>query len=253
MRICALVLLAAIFGGGCSMMPSMPTFISSVPPQQRDALYYFQKGEQELESGDDLEAIKNWEKVRESFTSSELNALAQLKIADTQYANERYIEAIAGYEDYLKEYPDSIRKNEVLFKLGMSHFHQILPEDRDQSATHNALAAFEQLQNNNPTPAQREQLKQLIKQCRDRLAANAAYIGKFYLKTKHYKAAINRLEEVRSKYPDYSDMAHVLLDLAQAYNLRGDRKKAAELFDVVISYHNPDFTEEANKLRNKAE
>jgi len=224
---------------------------SSVQPVTKDALYYFQQGEMAFEEEEYTKAIEHWQRVRESFTSPELTALSELKIADAQLADELYIEAIASYEDYLKQHPASVRKSDVLLRLGKAHFHQILARDRDQTATRNALATFEQLQKNFPNKVNPQELDNLILQCRSRLAENEIYVGHFYLKTKRYQAAISRLEKLRNDYPEFYDMGHVELYLAQAYYHKGDTETAVNLFDDVSRYNDEELIEESIKLRGK--
>jgi len=242
-KYCLIISIVALTLSACSSTTTQPI--------EKNALYYFQKGEQELEAGHHKEAIEAWQKVRDSFTSPELTALAELKIADTQYDNELYIEAIASYEDFLKQHPANIRKSDVLLRLGKAHFNLILAADRDQSATRNALATFEQLKKNFPGKVNPQELDDLILQCRNRLAENATYIGHFYLKTKHYKAAIARLEQVRATYPEFSDMGHVLFYLAQAHQLNGESQKASVLFNQLSRINDADLRKKAEKLRQK--
>ena len=239
--ICSLVILSL---GACSS--------KKVAPVEKNALYYFQKGEQALEKGHHKTAIENWQKVRDSFSSPELTALAELKIADTQYDNKLYIEAIASYEDFLKQHPANIRKSDVLWRLGKAHFQEILAADRDQTATHNALNIFQQLKKNYPDKVNQQDLDGLILKCRNRLAENATYIGHFYLITKKYPAAIARLEQVRTTYPEFNDMGQVTLYLAQAQYLSGKNDQAAILFnEVEKSNANEKVRKEATKLRKK--
>ncbi|MEA3464774.1 MAG: outer membrane protein assembly factor BamD [Thermodesulfobacteriota bacterium] len=220
-------------------------------PQALDALYYFQKGEVAFEDENYTEAIEHWQKVRDSFTSPELTELAELKIADAQFKKELYIEAIASYEDFLKQHPSNLRKSDVLLHLGKAHFEQILAADRDQTATRNALSTFEQLHKNFPGKIDTQELNYLILQCRDRLAENETYVGNFYLKTKHYKAAISRLEKVRCDHPEFYDMGHVLLYLAQAHQQKGETDLALALLNEVANYNNNDLNKEAAKLRHE--
>ncbi len=219
-------------------------------PPREYAMYCFQQGELALEDGDYTEAIAQWQKVRDSFTAPELTTLAELKIADAQFENEMFIEAIASYEDFLKQHPSNIHKSAVLFRLGKAHFEQILSADRDQTATRNALNTFEQLKKNFPHTVNPQELDNYILQCRTRLAENEMYIGHFYLKTKRYKPAIARLERIRTNYPEFNDMAHVILYLAQAQRLYGDTDKALSLLGLLQNDNLSDIREEAADLRN---
>ncbi|MBW2185064.1 MAG: outer membrane protein assembly factor BamD [Deltaproteobacteria bacterium] len=244
MRNCIILCMVALLLSACASK-------SPVQPVTKDALYYFQQGEMAFEEEEYTKAIEHWQRVRDSFTSPELTALSELKIADAQLADELYIEAIASYEDFLKQHPASVRKSDILFRLGKAHFSQILVADRDQTATRNALATFEQLQKNFPSKVNPQELDNLILQCRSRLAENEIYVGHFYLKTKRYKAAISRFEKLRTDYPEFYDMGHVQFYLAQAYYHKGDTETAITLFDDVTRYNDEKLNKESTKLRRK--
>lgn len=228
---------------------------ASTPPKQpeiKDALYYFQRGEQAMGDGMYTEAIENWQKVRDSFTSPELTTLAELKIADAYYDSELYIEAVAAYEDFLKQHPTNVRKSDILLRLGKAHFQQVLEADRDQTATRNALAIFEELQRNFSDQSDKQLLSDLIYQCRTRLAENEQYIGDFYLKTKNYQAAIRRLEKVRTDYPEFERMGHVLLSLAQAQQKSGAVNQAIALLnELENNYSDSDLLKKSTKFRKE--
>jgi outer membrane protein assembly factor BamD len=244
MRNCIILCIVALLLSACASK-------TPVQPVAKDALYYFQQGEMAFEDEEYTEAIEHWQRVRDSFTSPELTALSELKIADAQLADELYIEAIASYEDFLKQHPASVRKSDILLRLGKAHFNQILAADRDQTATRNALTTFEQLQKNFPSKVNPQELDNLILQCRSRLAENEIYVGHFYLKTKRYQAAISRLEKLRTDYPEFYDMGHVQFYLAQAYYHKGDTEKAITLFDDVTRYNDEKLNKESTKLRRK--
>jgi outer membrane protein assembly factor BamD len=103
------------------------------------------------------------------------------------------VEAVAAYEDFLREYPDHPRTADVPLQTRSVYYHQILTIDRDQTATRNALATFEMLTTKFPRDSRTQEAKQYIAECRERLAASELYVGRFYFRTGRYEAAINRL------------------------------------------------------------
>jgi len=147
---------------------------STVVPPPKTAEHYLQEGEANFEKGRYEDAIANWEKVRDSYFSPELNILSELKIAEAYFLSERYVEAATAYEDFLKQHPDHPRTADVLFQLGLSYFHQMLAPDRDQTATRNALSTFTDLQKRFPDFSRAEELTTKIAQCSRRRAIASA-------------------------------------------------------------------------------
>jgi len=218
--LCALLLLAA-----CS---------SSVVPPPRNADYYLQQGEEMFDRGLYEEAVANWEKVRDSYYSPELNIIAELKIAEAYFLAEKYPEAAAAYEDFIKQHPNSDRIPQAMYQLGLAYYRQILGEDRDQTATSSALVTFENLVKRYPQDPHQEEVKVYIGRCRDRLAAHEVYVGKFYLKYDKPFAAIGRLEKVFKTYPNYYYRDEAWYYLGKAYLVTGQKEKAVTAFNTLF-------------------
>jgi outer membrane protein assembly factor BamD (BamD/ComL family) len=114
----------------------------------------------------------------------------------------RYEEALGEYEDFTRLHPRNEVIPYVVYQMGMCHFNRILSIDRDQTAVHEALQIFERLVKTYPVSEYAARAKERIKECREKLAAHEFYVGRFYFKTEHYKAALGRFEGIIEEYPD---------------------------------------------------
>jgi len=210
----------------------------------------FKQGEEAYKKENYARAIEHWQAVRDMYHTAELTALAERKIADAHYAAGQTIEAIAAYENFLKQHPGHPQTREILIRLGKAHFSEILSPDRDQTATRNALASFEQVQRNYPDAEDKDEIAQLIRQCKDRLAENELYIARFYLKNEHYEPARARLEHLRQSYPEFSAMARAEFLLAKAYYFTDAKDESAALLrDLDSKVQNEDLKEEIQDFR----
>jgi len=198
---------------------------------------YLQEGETYLDKGMYEEAIQAWQKLRDTYYSPETNTLAEIKIAETYYKAKKYTEPAAAYEDFLKNHPNHERVPLMMFELGMCYYEQILSADRDQTATHNALVTFTNLQNRFPDFTGAETLKGLIEVCRNRLAEHEAYVGDFYLRYGHPDAAVFRLKQTLVAYPDYRQVDRVYYLLAKAYIETGNKPQAAATLETLVREH----------------
>jgi outer membrane protein assembly factor BamD len=239
----ATFLILALFLASCSGTKVKP---------QISAQQHIQKAEtlQQEERYD--EAIASWESVRDSFYSPELSMLAEFKIAELYYTADRFDEAAIAFEAYIKQYPQDSRRPELLFKQGMSHYNQILEVDRDQTSTSNAMRIFEQLNRQFPESQHAAEADNLILRCKTRLADHEVYIGWFYLKTKKYQPAINRLENVLSSFPDYHYRDEAYLHLIKAYIESGAFEKAQTTYkQLADQFPHSEQTEDAKELLEK--
>lgn len=207
---------------------------ASVVPPPKNADYYFSEGERLLEKNLYEDAIASWEKVRDSYYSVDLVIKAELKIAEAHFQAEQYLEASVAYENFLKNHPDYENEADVLYKLGLSYYHQILSADRDQSATRNARTTLKNFLSRYPDHPKAENARRLVQKCEQRLAAHEIYVGRFYLRTDEFQAAINRLEPVPKTHPDVPGLDKAWYYLGVAYLRSGQREAAVEAFNRLF-------------------
>jgi len=65
-----------------------------------------------------------------------------------------------------------------------------------------ALQAFERLIRNYPGSSFAKKAEAHIRVCNRNLAEHEFYVGMFYYKSKHYKAALKRFKAILKSYPD---------------------------------------------------
>lgn len=212
LRYLGLVVLLSILVSACG------TEGKNVQQEPISAAYArFKQGEEAYAKKNYARAIEHWQAVRDMYHTTELTTLTERKIADAHYAAGQTIEAIAGYENFLRQHPGHSHTRDILLRLGRAHFSEMRSADRDQTATRNALATFEQIQRNYPQAEDSAEIESLIQQCKDRLAENELYIAEFYLKTKRYAPARARLEQLRQTYPTFSALPSAEFLLGKAY------------------------------------
>jgi len=202
------------------------------PPRSAD--YYFKEGEQFFEQQRFDDAVASWKKVRDSYYSPELNKLAELKIAEAHYLNQDFISAAISYSAFAQQHPQDERLNDVLYFLGLSYYKQMLSKDRDQTITKNALSAFEQMLSQFPEDKRTEEVSSLSKRCRNRLVEHEVYVGRYYLRTGEYQAAINRISQALNDFPNYYYRDEAFYYLGSAYFKNHNKKAAIATFNQLF-------------------
>ena len=222
-KLIATFILATVFLQGCS-----------TPQVNKPADVLYKEGEQFFKDGKYEDAIAQWKKVKETFQSPELSTKAELNIADAYFLNKDYIEAAAGYEDFRKLHPKHPQADFALYRQGVSYFNQIHSIDTDQTPVKNAQTTFDSYLKLYPTGAQLAEVQAKHRECRDMQLQYELYVGRFYLKTDAYKAAIARLEESLKMFTDTARRDEVLFFLGKAYLEDGQKAKGREVFDRLI-------------------
>ena len=209
------------------ILPLLLSACAKTVPPTKSANQYVEEAEQFLQKGEYADAVAAWEKVRDNYYSAELSTLAELKIADAQFLDEKYPEATSSYELFLKAHPTHPQTAFVLYRLGLCYYRQMLPPDRDQTATRNARITFRNLRKLYPDDARGAEVDQMLKVCNDRLAEQEFLIGDFYLRTGKHQAAAGRLEPLLTSAPDLSRREELYYDLV-LINLELFKRQEAE-------------------------
>jgi len=200
-RIVIAGILLMLMGSGCSSLKKTWNAIvgeDDTAPAQQLAW----DGMDAYEDGDYKDAIEYFQKLKDFYPFSKYAILAELKIADSHYHLEQYEEAIFAYSEFEKLHPRNEAIPYVIYQIGLCYFVQIDTIDRDQTPAAMALSTFQRLNKQFPDDQYARSGAEHLTRCYKSLAGNEYYVGEFYYKSKHYKAALTRFMAVLSTYPD---------------------------------------------------
>ena len=203
----------------------------------------FKKGQSEFKDENFLDAIKFFQYVKNKFPFSRYSTLAELRIADSHFAQEKYLEAIDSYKLFLKFHPihPEVKSGYVSYKICQSYVEQIPTDwflvppshEKDQSATKDALRELIVFKRTFPKSKYQSKAKDLFRRCTRRLAAHEMYVARFYLDQGKPMGAIMRLETLLASYPEAGVDPEVMLLLGKTYikmkKLEEARKTLASL------------------------
>ena len=183
MRKVALLIMALLALQACSHMPWSN---KDEEGQQED------KGIFSFFSHKSTNSEERFKKMLQSGGTLEESRAARLGLAEAYFRDEDYEEAANAYRQYLEMHPLSPNSDYVQFKLGLCYYKLMLPPDRDQEYTEQAIEAFEKLGEVYPASPYLPRAMMLLQECRNRLAKHDIVVGRYYYKTKQYHAALNR-------------------------------------------------------------
>ncbi len=170
--------------------------------EEKPAEQLIKEGLEAFEDGEYKTAIKHLEQLKDWYPFSKYAILAQLKIADAYYRLEEYPDAIFAYQEFEQLHPRNEAIPYVVYQIGRCYFDQVDTVDRDQSSALQALETFKRLIRQHPDSAYARRARLHIAACQHSLAGHDLYVALFYYKSKHYKAALERLKKVVTRYPD---------------------------------------------------
>ncbi len=221
----------------------------------------FDAGEEALKKDDYEKAIGYFQFVRSKYPFSQYAALSDLKIADTKFAQKKWLDAASAYEVFIRLHPRHEQVGYASYRVGVSYFHAI-PSDffllpkaitRDQTFTKDALAAIDQFLIQYPDSEYVADAKEKQKLLFSYLAQHNQYVANYYKRRGRYQAAVDRLLYVEDHYPETKESIEALYDAAEM--MRTDlheRDAAVELYTrIVTTKTDSPYVQKAQKQLDK--
>jgi len=192
------------------------------PKEERTAQELAQEGMKAFRDENYTRSVEAFEKLRDWYPFSKYAILAELKLGDAHYCLRQYNEAIVAYEAFESLHPKNEAVPYVVYQIGRCYFDQLQAIDRDQTTAREAVRTFERLIRSYPESPQAKKAKTHIRICEKNLAEHSFHVGRFYYRTKHYKAALERFKTVLTSYPDlgvhYKALQYIALCQAKIEN-----------------------------------
>jgi outer membrane protein assembly factor BamD len=196
----SLALLSLAFCAGCGLFgdsssPDSQAFDTPAQVLANDAELQYKDGEYE-------EAAELYQQLKDRFPYSRYALLADLRVGDAYFKSKRYDEAVLAYDDFVRLHPKNDAVPYAIYQMGMVYHEQMLIPARDPSNAKKASETFQRLLRQYPNSEWSVKARPRLQEALERMAAHDMYVGKFYLKTSRYRAAIGRFKRVLTDYPD---------------------------------------------------
>ncbi len=189
----SLTLLLIVSIAGCALFGRSERRLNSPEALYESGVEFYQKEKYQ-------KAIEAFQRVKEEYPLSKYALMAELGIADSYFSDDFFAEAEMNYSEFINLHPTNPNIPYVIYQLGMCHYRQMLSLDRDQIETIKAKKEFERILSQFPASKFASLADQKLRECRQRLAENEFYVGRFYFIIKQYKAALKRFETVARDY-----------------------------------------------------
>lgn len=188
---------------GCLALVAMWSLAGCVgPKKEKTAAQLAAEGQRYYKDESYNKAIKAFKRLKDWYPYSPHAQEAELKIADAHFHLKEYEEAIFGYTEYERLYPSDAKIPYVIYQIGRCYYDRMDGIDRDQTPALKALDTFRRLKSRFPDSRYTKTAKPMIDKCLKSLAGHEFYVGHFYYRAEHYKAALHRFMNVVTQYPD---------------------------------------------------
>jgi outer membrane protein assembly factor BamD len=169
-----------------------------------------------------------------SFRTKVYGTSALLDEASRFYYKGDFIEARGEYKRFLELHPTHPLAAFAQYRMGMCDFYQIMSVDRDPTPTVKAMADFQKVIDEFPDSAYVDKAEKKVAYCREHLSNVDFYIGKYYYRTKFYKAASYRFQSILLKYPDSKIYSKAKFYYALSLFYQKKRYEAVRVMKTII-------------------
>ena len=187
------------------------------------------------------EAATSLREVRRRFSFSIYAPLAQLRLADIEFEQEKWTESIGLYKAFERENPKHADAAWARMRIARSYYNQIsdallLPaqEERDQSAVVEAAREIARYLEDFPGGPQYDEMKQIHADCLARLVAHELYVARFYIAKDRLEAALARATYAVTKYRGSKRDVEALTLQGEIFLMLKRKSEARTTFEYVI-------------------
>lgn len=206
---------------------------------------HYEAARADLEDGDSLEAIRQFNALRNKFPYSKYAPLAELRIGDAYFNQESFATAVQQYRSFVQLHPSHPEVPYAQWRVAQA-FYELMPEDwwllppayeRNLRKTQDAVRELDRFVKRYPNSEYAAGAKKKLSTARRRLADHELYVAEFYLDRDNPTAAKMRLRYLLKNYSGLGLDPQALFLLARSYVELGEVAQAQTALQDLIKYH----------------
>ncbi len=212
-----------------------------------------------------IEAQSLMREVKRKFSYSKYARLAELRIADADFEQDKFAEAIRAYRQFVHDHRSDVEEvGYARSRIAEAQYAQIsesflLPtaDERDQAVIIDAFKELKSYVHDYPNAKESQKIRELLADVTARLMRHELYVARFYLQRDNFEAAVLRVQYAMRTFAsgpsqdsdaiDSGLEAEALLLLGEIYLKMHKFLDARESFVVLVrDYPKSPLTVQAN-------
>jgi outer membrane protein assembly factor BamD len=236
--LCFLVLGAAVGSAACAPAPKAA---KTAEQYQEDARVAYDEAVAAYLDQDWEAAVRLLGQVRRDFGYTRYARLAELRLADVAFRQEKYAEATAAYKSFARDYPSDPEVPYARYRVVRAQFLQagdsiFQPplEERDLASVRGAYASLQAFLADFPDYSRRVELDYMLQVVTGTLVRHELYVARFYLQRDEYPPAVARVQYALERYTASGLEPEAVALLGETYLKMKDRPKAVAAFQRIL-------------------
>jgi len=242
-----------IFIVSCSKDKSKVDQVLLEQDVEAEMILAYKEGMRQLEKGDALYASKKFDEAEILFPQSIWATKASLMSAYALYSQNYYDDAIFNLERHIKNYPKDKDLVYAHYLIAICYFEQLYDERKDLKPLVKAREKFEHILKKYPNTDYAIDAKWKMGLIVDQMAAKEMYIGRYYMRTEKWIAAINRFKFVVKYYDTTVYIEEALHRLVEIYYKIGLVENAQKIAATLgYNYGSGEWYKNSYRIFNKS-
>ena len=234
-------LLAPLLASGCA----------SSEGQAQTALDYTDNARRDYEVALEAYEDKNWEladellnEVKRKYAYSRYARLAELRLADANFQQEKFAEAISGYKEFVHDHPNDPEVPYARYRIAKGEYDSVsqsimLPplEERDLASVNDALNTLRSYLADYPKSEHIQELRYMLDVVLGLLARHELYVARYYLAEGRFDAAIARCEYALKTLKSSGLEPEGMVLLGEIYLKQKRKKDARDVLNKLLQLY----------------
>ncbi len=244
--LCLAVLAATLGLGGCDLNFGDPTRATLTYTEDARAAYNQAISSFRARDWEDARAL--FGEVKKRFAYSRYARLAELRLADISFEQEKFSEAISGYREFVQNHRTDRDVEYAKYRICKSLFLDIddtifLPsrEERDQATTLEAYKELRSYDREYSRSRYHADVGYMLDVVSGRLVRHELYVARYYLKRDVFEATVARIDFAVKSYPGSSLEPEALVLKGETLLKMKKRDEARQVFDRVLKDYGGPF------------
>lgn len=228
-----------------------PVGCASTEGSAETALDYTDNARREYEVALEAYEDKNWEladellnEVKRKYAYSRYARLAELRLADGNFQQEKFAEAISGYKEFVHDHPNDPEVPYARYRIAKAEYDSVsqsimLPplEERDLASVNDALTTLRNFLSDYPGSEHSEELRYMLDVVLGLLARHELYVARYYLAEGRFDAAIMRCEYALKTLKSSGLEPEGMVLLGEIYMKQKRKKDAREVLNLLLQLY----------------
>ena len=224
---------------------------TNIPTSKDKAFQIYQEAVIAMNNGEYFFASKKFKEAEEIMPKIEFAAKSSIMASYCLYLINFYDEANLYLERFVKRYPVDKNVSYAYYLLALNSYEQILDEKLDVTPLITSKKKIKNFIKKYPDTEYALDLKFKLDLINNQIAAKEMYVAKYYMKSKKWIPAINRLKLIVNDYDEtifIEEALHRLVEVYYEVGLNDEANAAAVL--LGYNYNSSTWYEQSYKIIN---